>query len=176
MAGADAVRHSSAAPGVKSAAPSAGPVATPSSAPTTPLTTRVATTTSQAAPVIPPTDLSGDVYGFIRGVDITGSAIILDKVDWFEGAAAQQACIEDGVTTTDDNQCTGYYFRNVNPALRTVAVSPQATISTLEDGTHAAPSDLNAVANRIVKAGGSNIFHLVVTDGLVTSINEIYHP
>ena len=105
-------------------------------------------TTTVTAPAVPPTDLAGEVYGFVTAVDLAKSQITLDKVDWFTGAAAQQACAEDGVTSTDNNWCTGYYYRNVNPALRIVAVSPQATISTL-DGSRSVPSDLGTVAARV---------------------------
>ena len=82
-------------------------------------------------PVVPSTDLTGEVHGFVTAVDVGSRQITVDKVDWFTGAAAQQACAEDGVTSTDNNRCTGYYYRNVNPMLRVVGVSPQATIMTL---------------------------------------------
>ena len=148
--------------------------ATPSSPPT--LTTETSTTETSAGPVIPPTDLTGEVYGFVTAVDVGKSEITLDKIDWFNGAAAQQACAEDGETRTDNNWCTGYYYRNVNPALRVVAVSPTAVIRTLADGTHSTDSSLNAVAARVAKTFASNTYRLTVTDGLVTSLEEMYHP
>ena len=134
---------------------------------------------SPAAPEnpIPPTDLSGEVYGFVKSVDVGKSEITLDKIDWFTGAAAAQACAEDGITSTDNNRCTGYYYRNVNPALRVVAVSPQATITTLANTVNPVASNLGEVARRIATSGGdSNTYHLVVTDGLVTDLREMYHP
>ena len=111
------------------------------------------------APVGPPTDLDGEVYGFVTAVDLAASQITLDKIDWFTGAAAQQACAEDGVTDTSNNQCTGHYFRNNNPALRVVAVSPQASITTL-DGARSVPSDLATVASRL---SSRSTYHLIVT-------------
>jgi len=121
----------------------------------------------------PATDLDGDVYGFIRAVDPQTREITLDKIDYFTGAAAQQACAEDGVQSQGDNWCTGYYYRNVNPALRVVAVSPDATIVTLNGATEV-PSDLVAVAARI--SGHGNTYHLTVTDGVVTELREMYSP
>ena len=146
------------------------------SSPTTAITT-VTVTTSATGNQIPPTDLSGEVHGFVTSVDVGKSEITLDKIDWFTGAAAAQACAEDGITSTDNNRCTGYYYRNVNPALRVVAVSPQATITTLANGVNAVPGDLSDVAGRIATSGGeSNTYQLVVTDGLVTELHEMYHP
>lgn len=136
--------------------------------------TTAAAPSAPTAPMLPPTDLAGEVYGFVTAVDLPNSQITLDKVDWFTGAAAKQACAEDGVTSTDNNQCTGYYYRNVNPALRVVAVSPQATITTL-DGSRSVASDLAAVAGRISRTTGST-YHLIVTDGMVTDLQEMYHP
>jgi len=78
------------------------------------------------------------------------------------------------VTSTDNNRCTGYYYRNANPALRVVAVSPFATISTL-DGARSVPSDLATVAGRVSATTGSRN-HLTVTDGAVTDLQEMYHP
>ena len=143
--------------------------ATPSSAPATPSTVAPPATTT---PLTPPTDLNGEVYGFVTAVDVAASQITLDKIDWFTGAAAQQACAEDGVTDTSNNHCTGYYFRNNNPALRVVAVSPQASITTL-DGARSTPSDLATVATRL---SSRSTYHLVVTGGAVTSLEEMYHP
>lgn len=109
-------------------------------------------------------------------MDVANSHITLDKIDWFTGVAAQQACAEDGETRTDNNWCSGYYYRNVNPQLRVVAISPTASIRTLADGTHSADSNLAAVADRVAKTYASNTYRLMVTDGLVTSLEEMYHP
>ena len=128
-------------------------------------------------PAVLPTDLSGQVYGYIRAVDIDQSQLTLDKIDWFTGAAARQACIEDGVPLDmGDNWCTGYYFRNVNPALRVVTVSSGAAITTLEGSTPVA-GDLTALANRIATlTGGSRPYRLVVTGGAITEVTEMYQP
>lgn len=162
---------------------SAAPSTTPTIATSTVTTTVTATNPTGSppgpagttTPGVPPTDLAGEVHGFVTAVDVTTSQITLDKVDWFTGVAAQQACAQDGVTQTDNNWCTGYYYRNVNPALRVVAVSPQATISTLQ-GSQSVPSDLGAVASRVGATGGTSAYRLVVTDGVVTELSEIYRP
>ena len=124
-----------------------------------------------------PTDLSGEVYGYVRAVDVPQSQLTLDKIDWFTGAAARQACIEDGVPLDmGDNWCTGYYFRNVNPALRVVTVSPAAVVTTL-DGNIPVTGDLTALANRITTpTGNSRPYRLVVTDGAITEVTEMYQP
>ena len=167
--------------------PPAGTSGSPRSAATVATTATVTTTVTgrpsspqtptapTTPPATPPTDLAGEVYGFITAVDVAKSQITLDKVDWFTGAAAQQACAADGVTRTDNNWCTGYYYRNVNPALRVVAFSPGAAISTL-DGSQDVPSDLSTVASRVGATGGTSPYHLVVTDGAITDLREIYRP
>lgn len=116
------------------------------------------------------------MHGFISAVDLGSSHITVDKVDWFTGAAAAQACAEDGVTSTDNNRCTGYYFRNVNPMLRVVAVSPQATIVTLANSVNPVTSDLATVASRVAKTDGTSLFDITVTNGVVTDLREMYFP
>jgi hypothetical protein len=125
-----------------------------------------------------PTDLSGVVYGFVRGVDAPESQLTLDKVDWFTGAAAQQACDEDGVPQEArvDEWCSMYYFRNVNPTLRVVTVSPHVAVTTL-DGNVQVAGDLAALADRITTpTGSSRPYQLTVTDGVVTEVVEMYQP
>jgi hypothetical protein len=127
-------------------------------------------------PSVPTTDLSGEVHGFVTAVDIAGRRITVDKVDWFTGAAAQQACAEDGITSTDDNRCTGYYYRNVNPMLRVVAVGPQATVTTLSPSGNPVGSDLATVAARVATTHGSGLYDFNVSGGAVTDLRELYFP
>lgn len=144
--------------------------ATASPAPTT------STSAVMAAPAAPPTDLSGEVHGFVTAVDVGAAQLTVDKVDWFTGAAAQQACAEDGITSTDNNRCIGYYYRNVNPMLRVIAVSPHASISTLSTQAILVPGDLTSVAARVATTQGSGLYDFTVTDGLVTELQEMYFP
>jgi hypothetical protein len=125
---------------------------------------------------IPPTDLDGEVYGFIRGVNLPAAQITLDKIDWFTGAAAEQACAKDGIQNASDNWCTGYYYRNENPALRLVAVGPQATIVTLTNRSSPITSDLATVAQRIDSAGKGNTYRLVVAAGVISELQEMFRP
>lgn len=159
----------------------------------TPSSTTAGTTGTPATTVIPPTtpptfapsgapdttgtDLAGEVYGRIVDVDHAASTITLDKYDWFTGPAAEQACAEDGVTEHDNGWCTQYYFRNRNPMLRVLPVSSDAGISTLTDGSPAeAPGDLGTVQQRLSSGDSTGVFRIVVTDGQVTSMNELYFP
>jgi hypothetical protein len=162
--------------------PGPGPARSSAAGPPSVVTTTVTAVTTMTsaappaattAPPEPPTDLAGEVHGFITDVDVAGATLTVDKIDWFTGAAAQQACAEDGVTDTSNNWCSGYYWRSRNPALRTVAVSPDATITVL-DGSASVPGSLARVAQRIGQAHSTYL--LVVTDGRVTEVHESYAP
>ena len=125
-----------------------------------------------------PTDLTGVVYGFITRVDVFASQLTVDKVDWFTGAAAEQACAQDGVPPAArlNEWCSMYYFRNVNPTLRVVTVSPHVAVTTL-DGNVQVAGDLAALADRITTpTGSSRPYRLTVTDGVVTAVTEMYQP
>src|SRR6478736_2020923 len=113
------------------------------------VTSTVAPTTQPAAPpsgTAPATDLSGEVYGFVTAVDPARSELTLDKIDWFTGDAARQACAQDGVTSTDNG------------------------------GTRDMPGDLAAVAAQMAGTAGHSPWRLRVTDGRVTDLQEIYLP
>ena len=125
-----------------------------------------------------PTDLNGQVYGFIRAVDVARSELTLDKVDWFTGADAEHACAVDGVPDQArlDGWCSVYYFRNVNPKLRVVAVSPDARITKLQ-GTTPTSEDLQTLAGRAGTPGGEyHPYRITVTDGAIVELTQIYQP
>jgi hypothetical protein len=68
------------------------------------------------------------------------------------------------------------YFRNVNPALRVVSVSPSVVVTTL-DGNLPVPGDLESLAARITTpTGSSRPYLLTVSDGSVVEVMEIYQP
>ena len=128
-----------------------------------------------------PTDLTGETYGYITTVDLERSTVTIDKVDYFSGAAAVQACAEDGVTETNNNWCTERYWRNNNPMLREVSVSPDATIVILVAGSpNEAVTDLGGLATRIdttrLDSRSGNIFRMQVDGGQITRLAEMYSP
>jgi hypothetical protein len=129
-------------------------------------------------PGVLPTDLSGVVYGYVKTVDLAESTLTFDKVDWFTGADAEQACQADAVPQEArvDEWCSSYYFRNVNPALRVLTVSPQVTVTTL-DGNVPVNGDIASLADRIqTPTGSGRPYRLTVTDGAVTEVFEMYQP
>lgn len=133
---------------------------------------------AQVESSVPPTDLTGEVYGLINSVDVSKGQISFDKVDWFTGADAVKACAEDGVTGSGDNRCTTWYFRKTNPELRTVAVSPSAAISVIfysRAGVQEQSSDLAGLRDKTLGVGAGP-FVLQVDNGQVTSIKEVFLP
>jgi hypothetical protein len=129
-------------------------------------------------PAVLPTDLSGEVYGFIRAVDVDQSQLTLDKIDWFTGAAAEQACTDDAVPQEEhlNGWCSIYYFRNVNPKLRVVSVSPDAVITTLE-GNSPVGSTLATLADEAATdLGLYHPYRSVVANGAIVELTEIYQP
>jgi hypothetical protein len=129
-------------------------------------------------PVVQPTDLSGEVYGFIRAVDVARSELTLDKVDWFWGADAERACAVDSVSDEAhlNGWCSVYYFRNVNRKLRVVSVSPDAVITILEPTTPV-NEDLQALADHAGTPGGEYYpYRITVKDGAIVELTQIYQP
>lgn len=129
-------------------------------------------------PTVLPTDLNGEVYGYVRAVDVSQSQLTLDKVDWFTDAAAEKACAADGVPEEShlNGWCSIYYLRNLNPALRVVPVSPHVAVTTL-NGNVPVAGDLASLAARITTPiGSSRPYRLVVIDAAITEISETYQP
>jgi hypothetical protein len=69
-----------------------------------------------------------------------------------------------------------YYFRNVNPNLRVVTVSPHVAVTTL-DGNVQVAGDLAALADHVTTpTGSSRPYRITVTDGVVAEVVEMYQP
>ena len=102
----------------------------------------------------------------------------MDKVDWFLGTDAEQACAVDRVPdgARVNGWCSIYYFRNVNPKLRVVSVSPDAAVTTL-NGSAPVSADLQALADRAATPEGEyHLYRITVTDGAIVDLTAIYQP
>lgn len=65
---------------------------------------------------------------YIEEVDAEAGTIVADFVDWFTDEAARAAAIADGEIAEDEDLDDGYYIRNQNPRLRTLAITPDTPI------------------------------------------------
>jgi len=68
-------------------------------------------------------------------------------------------------------------FQGYDYVAESLASNGYVVVSVSANGVNAVPGDLSDVASRIATSGGeSNTYQLVVTDGLVTELHEMYHP
>ena len=82
------------------------------------------------APAAPAAPADGEHVGVLRSV--TSGEVVVDVVEWFEGAAAVAACRQDDVPVGDAAWCTRYYARDTaGPALR-VRVAESASVTWLD--------------------------------------------
>ena len=113
----------------------------------------------------------GSYPAFIRKVDSARRTMVVDVVQVFEGKAARQAGIEDGLSPQD--AWRDPYIRNQNPLLRTLPIARQATIQFMGtcEGPAAGPAVLGTLARH---ATTSEFFYytLTVRDGSVRRIVE----
>jgi hypothetical protein len=113
----------------------------------------------------------GSYDGFVRSVDVGGRRIVVDLVQVFEGQAAEKAAAEDGKPGWGSG---GWYVRNQNPRLRTLAAAPDVRahfIGTCEQPA-AGPSALSGLAKQIARTGTATYYHFTVEGGLVRSLQE----
>ena len=123
-------------------------------------------------------DLVGPNFGFIRAVDVPAGNLTFDRITWFTGPEVAEACTTDAVPAEErvDKWCDTYYFRNNNPQLRFVAVSPTATITLLQAGTPVAGT-LQSLAEHVTATAGTLApYRIVVKDGLATEVSELAIP
>jgi len=75
-------------------------------------------------PVYRPVLADGRYNSYIRTVDRHRNQLVVDLVQVFEGQAARDAAIADGMTP-DKAQYLGVYVRNQNPRLRTLPLAQE---------------------------------------------------
>lgn len=116
-----------------------------------------------------------DIYAYLTAFDAGTGVGTYDKVDAFFGEDAVRACAEDGETSTANDRCTGYYYRNVNPKTRQIAVAPDAAIRTLR-GADPVTGNAMSLATAVRDSGGRQLFTMRVEDNQAVAVTAVYLP
>src|SRR6266511_4363608 len=107
---------------------------------------------------------------FIRKIDADRRTMVIDVIQVFEGKAAAEAAIQDGLSPADP-EWMFLYIRNQNPRLRTLPIARDASIKLL--GTCEGPAP-RAMLNVLARNAATNGYYysLTITDGSVRRIVE----
>ncbi len=90
-------------------------------------TTEAGSSVSTVVTVVVDPDMTREL-AYITEIDVAAGTIVADYVQWLTGDEARAAAIEDGEIAEDQELDDGYYIRNQNPRLRTLAVAPDTPI------------------------------------------------
>ncbi len=90
-------------------------------------TTEAGALVSTVVTVVVDPDMTREL-AYITEIDVAAGTIVADYVQWLTGDEARAAAIEDGEIADDQELDDGYYIRNQNPRLRTLAVAPDTPI------------------------------------------------
>lgn len=118
--------------------------------------------------------MAGLESGKVEGQDV--QVIIFDKAEFFTGQAAVDAAHEDGAIPADQDYVDDdYYIRNQNQRVRRLAVVPEATVTSLQDGSPTpVPSSVDQVWKQpyLFKIDVGNVRGITT----VSSIEAVYLP
>ncbi len=128
------------------------------------------TPVSHPAPKPSPVLADGTYPAFIRKIDADRRTMVIDVIQVFEGKAAAEAAIQDGLSPADP-EWMFLYIRNQNPRLRTLPIARDASIKLL--GTCEGPAP-RAMLNVLARNAATNGYYysLTITDGSVRRIVE----
>jgi hypothetical protein len=122
----------------------------------------------------PPVLADGHYDGFIRQVNTRGDYLVVDLVQVFDGQAARDAAIADGMAR-DKAQYLGVYVRNQNPRLRTLPLASDLRLD-LQGGCEEPVSHqlakLAVDARAMSGADHTYYFTLTVAGGAVHRVQE----
>jgi hypothetical protein len=123
--------HSTATdPSAVPAAPVAAAPASPAPQPVAPAPKQPSPVAKQPAPVRKPVLADGRYESYIRTVDTRNQRLVVDVVQVFEGHAAIDAAIADGMPG-DQAQVLYVWVRNQNPRLRTLPLAGDLRVDLL---------------------------------------------
>jgi len=175
--------------GGEAAAPSTSPASSTTPSPTDePTPTSTPSPTQEPSPSEEPPDPAalGEGRHFVMAEEVTGSgndrALVLDLAYFLTGDDANEAAAEHGEETPTPN---GYFIVNDNPKLRTVALSPAATVMYIpvESCCDAQEGDLSAWADSVNGTVQSDYPHMpstwwwvTVQAGRIVAIEQQYLP
>ncbi|WP_409331940.1 hypothetical protein [Trujillonella humicola] len=120
----------------------------------------------------------GEHVGLVRAV--TGGAVYVDPVEWFEGPDAAAACAADGVHDNGWEQCSAYHARDVDDEVVVLPVragAPASYVDPWTGGTVEVASVAELAGTPAVSAPGEHAYvRLTVAGGEVTALAGIYVP
>src|SRR6266545_2385168 len=148
----------------------ASPAATPTTVGPVVLTPAPGNPVGHPAPKPSPVLADGTYPAFIRKIDADRRTMVIDVIQVFEGKAAAEAAIQDGLSPADP-EWMFLYIRNQNPRLRTLPIARDASIKLL--GTCEGPAP-RAMLNVLARNAATNGYYysLTITDGSVRRIVE----
>ena len=160
-----------------SAAAPTAPVTTPPLQPTRPVDLPQSPSPTPPVLRVPaprPVLADGRYDSYIRTVDSGRGRLVVDLVQVFEGQAAVDAAIADGMAR-DKAQYLGVYVRNQNPRLRTLRLASDLRLDLQGGCEEPISSQLTKLAEdaRLVSGGvHTYYFRLTVAGGAVHRVQE----
>jgi hypothetical protein len=167
----------SAVPAAPVAAAPASPAPKPSTAPKQPTAAPEQPTPTPKQPTPtprPPVLADGRYDAYIQQVNTRGDYLVVDLVQVFEGQAAVDAAIADGMAR-DKAQYLGVYVRNQNPRLRTLRLASDLRLDLQAGCEEPISSQLTKLAEdaRLVSGGvHTYYFRLTMAGGAVHRVQE----
>lgn len=114
---------------------------------------------------------SGNYFVLVERADASHSALTVNVVQFFTGAAAARECVRDGVPDQGGALCHDYYIRDRSSRLWTVPVDPGADL--VVGCRPARSTTLRGVAAEL---GRHRLFRLHLVRGVGTGLDEDCTP
>jgi hypothetical protein len=110
---------------------------------------------------------------YLKSLDLDGRTITFDLLEFYVGDAAAKAWAQDHPGVTEEPALNGYYIRNNNTRLRSLAVADGVIVKIVDplDG-----STRQVDLGELVGPFAGRPFWLEVLEGKVTAIEEQFIP
>lgn len=127
----------------------------------------------------------GRHFGYVKSADVEAGTVVFDLAEFFTGAEADAAAVEDGVIQEGEHVDNDYYIRNRNTRLRTLGLADDVTLMIVDWGgcCESVEGELEPWAASFEEPdpsgkyrGATSPWWLTFENGRITLIEEQYLP
>jgi hypothetical protein len=116
----------------------------------------------------------GSYYVLVQRADPVRSSVTVDPVQFFSGAAAARACVQDGVPDQHGALCHAYYIRDRSSRLWTVPMGAGAELVLRSGGC--GPARSTTLRDIAAELGRHRLFRLHLAGGVGVALDEACAP
>jgi hypothetical protein len=126
---------------------------------------------------------TGTYDGYLRALNLRTRHLTIDRVLWYQGAAAKRACVRDHIPIPrDDERCHDYYVHDlktilIDPVARSAMIASEISFNQKSLSASGYRLTLGQVSSLMKRAGSAyTVYRITVRNGIIVALFGLYQP